>query len=101
MPGMWRRYYTRWKDATLENLDPALLELLPRLAKLCPPATVIDKRYSAFAEPKLLARLEADGHRKRLGNGRLRARDCARRSGSRVSRDRRPGRSLQFVQRRT
>jgi len=32
------------------------LELLPPLAKLCPPATVIDKtRYSAFAEPHLLS----------------------------------------------
>jgi nicotinamidase-related amidase len=38
------------------NLD--LLELMPPLAALCPPATVIDKtRYSGFAEPKLLAHL--------------------------------------------
>src|SRR3954464_5893072 len=65
MPGMWQRYYTRWKAATREHLDPALLELLPPLAKLCPPATVIDKtRYSAFSEPQLGAHLqarEADG----------------------------------------
>jgi nicotinamidase-related amidase len=65
MPGMWQRYYTRWKEATREHLDPALLELLPELAKLCPPATVINKtRYSAFAEPELLSHLqarEADG----------------------------------------
>ena len=65
MPGMWQRYYTRWKEATREHLDPALLELLPPLAKLCPPATVINKtRYSAFAEPELLSHLqarEADG----------------------------------------
>lgn len=65
MPGMWQRYYARWKTATREHLDPALLELLPPLAKLCPPATVVDKtRYSAFAEPSLLAHLqarEADG----------------------------------------
>jgi nicotinamidase-related amidase len=44
------------------NLD--LLELMPPLAALCPPATVIDKtRYSGFAETKLLAHLrerEAD-----------------------------------------
>ena len=53
MPGMWQRYYTRWKEATREHLDPALLELLPPLAKLCPPATVINKtRYSGFAEPE-------------------------------------------------
>jgi nicotinamidase-related amidase len=65
MPGTWQRYYTKWKEATREHLDPTLLELLPPLAKLCPPATVIDKsRYSAFAEPNLLAHLqarEADG----------------------------------------
>ena len=57
MPGIWQHYYTRWKEATREHLDPALLELLPPLAKLCPPATVINKtHYSAFAEPELLSR---------------------------------------------
>jgi nicotinamidase-related amidase len=64
-PGMGQRYYTRWRIATREQLDPALLELLPPLAKLCPPATTINKtRYSAFAEPQLLQHLqgrEADG----------------------------------------
>jgi nicotinamidase-related amidase len=62
MPGMWQRYYTRWREATREKLDPRLLELLPPLARLCPPATVIDKtRYSAFAEPLLLAHLQERG----------------------------------------
>jgi nicotinamidase-related amidase len=65
MPGTWQRYYTRWRDTTRERLDPALLDLLPPLARLCPPATIVDKtRYSAFAEPRLLAHLqarEADG----------------------------------------
>ena len=41
-----------------------LLELMPPLAALCPPATVIDKtRYSAFTEPRLTEHLrqrEAD-----------------------------------------
>jgi nicotinamidase-related amidase len=64
MPGMWQRYYTRWRLATRECLDLQLLELMPPLASLCPPATVIDKtRYSALAEPSLLAHLrerEAD-----------------------------------------
>lgn len=60
MPGMWQRYYTRWKAATREQLDPAMLELLPALAKLCPPAQIIDKtRYSAFTEPALLQHLQA------------------------------------------
>src|SRR3954463_6160485 len=65
MPGLWQRYYSRWKYVTRQHLDPALLELLPSLANLCPPAKIIDKtRYSAFAEPyvpELLHALEADG----------------------------------------
>ena len=64
MPGMWQRYYTRWRSATRECVDLSLLELMPPLAALCPPATVIDKtRYSGFAEPRLSAHLrerEAD-----------------------------------------
>jgi nicotinamidase-related amidase len=43
MPGMWQRYYGRWREATREKLDPGLLDLLPPLASLCPPATIIDK----------------------------------------------------------
>jgi hypothetical protein len=61
---MWQRHYTRWRAVTLECLDVSLLELMPPLATLCPPATVIDKtRYSGFVELKLLAQLrerEAD-----------------------------------------
>jgi nicotinamidase-related amidase len=58
---MWQRYYTRWKTATREALDVNLLALAPPpLAKLCPPATVVDKtRYSAFAESQLLYHLQA------------------------------------------
>jgi len=63
--GTWRRYYEKWRETTRERLDPGLLELVPPLAKLVPPATVIDKmRYSAFAEPQLLDHLRerrADG----------------------------------------
>jgi nicotinamidase-related amidase len=65
MSGMWRRYYQRWRQTTREQIDPALLELMPPLARLAPPARIIDKmRYSAFAEPGLAAHLrerEADG----------------------------------------
>jgi nicotinamidase-related amidase len=58
MPGMWRRYYTRWRVATRECLDLRLLELMSPLATLCPPATVVDKtRYSALAEPGLVEHL--------------------------------------------
>jgi Isochorismatase family len=62
MRGMWQRYYARWSEATRERLDPALLDLLPPLAGLCPPAIAINKnRYSAFAESELLAHLQARG----------------------------------------
>ena len=62
MPGMWQRYYTRWRLATRECLNLDLLELMPPLAALCPPATVNDKtHYSGFAEPKLLAHLRERG----------------------------------------
>ena len=54
----------RWRVATRERLDLQLLELMPPLAALCPPTTVIDKtRYSAFAELRLIEHLrqrEAD-----------------------------------------
>jgi nicotinamidase-related amidase len=40
MPGMWQRYYTRWRKATRQYLDVQLLDLMPPLAALCPPATV-------------------------------------------------------------
>ena len=55
---MWQHYYRRWRAATRECLDLRLLELMPPLAELCPPAKVIDKtRYSGFAEPQLLRHL--------------------------------------------
>ena len=44
--------------------DLHLLDMMPSLAALCPPSTIIHKtRYSAFAEPRLiehLRRREAD-----------------------------------------
>jgi nicotinamidase-related amidase len=65
MPGTWRLYYEKWRQATRDQLDVRLLQLMPDLGKLAPPATVIDKtRYSAFFEPLLLQHLrarEADG----------------------------------------
>jgi nicotinamidase-related amidase len=60
--GRWRAYYERWRDATLERLDPALVGLMPRLARLVPPATVFDKAvYSAFADDRLHRLLVARG----------------------------------------
>lgn len=62
LPGTWQRYYAKWRETTREHLDPRLLELVPRLARLVPPAHVIDKtRYSAFAFSKLAEHLQARG----------------------------------------
>lgn len=58
--GTWRRYYERWKSMTLEALPPGSVDLLPSLARLVPPATVIDKRvYSPWMEPDLEEQLHA------------------------------------------
>jgi nicotinamidase-related amidase len=60
LPGSWRRYYQRWVGLTLDRIDPRLLELVPPLARLAPPAAIINKRvYSPFWErelPSLLRR---------------------------------------------
>jgi nicotinamidase-related amidase len=64
MPGAWRRYYDKWAETTRARLHPQLLELVPPLGRLAPPATIIDKmRYSAFSGSGLDAHLrqrEAD-----------------------------------------
>jgi nicotinamidase-related amidase len=60
MPGMWQRYYSRWRETTRDRINPVLLELLPPLSRLSPPATIIDKtKFSAFAEPQLFSHLQA------------------------------------------
>jgi Isochorismatase family len=57
MPGSWRRYYERWRDLTQERMDPGLIQLVPPLRALAPPAEVIDKRglftffRAGFASP--------------------------------------------------
>ncbi len=62
MPGMWRPYYRRWAQATRQTIHPDLLELMPPLKALTPPAVVIDKmRYSAFAGSALLQHLNERG----------------------------------------
>jgi nicotinamidase-related amidase len=62
LPGSWRRYYRRWADLTLERIERRLLELVPPLGRLAPPAAIIDKRhYSPFTEPALLRLLREHG----------------------------------------
>ena len=41
-PGLWRDYYAKWPQARRGVIDEALLDLLPVLARLAPPAKVFD-----------------------------------------------------------
>ncbi|PDQ21727.1 cysteine hydrolase [Mesorhizobium sanjuanii] len=61
-PGTWARYYRRWAEVTLANVDPTLVELMPSLARFVPPAKVLDKRvYSPWTEGRLDALLHGSG----------------------------------------
>src|SRR5882757_4380197 len=62
MTGAWRDYYRHWRAMTRDTLDPRLLELAEPLARLCPPAHILDKAvYSAFADPRLAPALRRKG----------------------------------------
>lgn len=62
--GAWQRYYAHWRHMTGDRINPRLIELVPPLAALAPPALVIDKaHYSPFEEAAFLrtiGRLKAD-----------------------------------------
>lgn len=61
MPGMWRTYYEKWKVMTSEHLPPELVDIVPSLRKLIPPARVFDKRtYSPWIDGRLKAALSGD-----------------------------------------
>lgn len=61
-PGTWARYYQRWAEVTLSNLDPGLVELIPSLGRYAPPAKILDKHvYSPWTEGKLDATLRGSG----------------------------------------
>jgi nicotinamidase-related amidase len=60
--GSWRRYYERWPDVTLEAIDSELVDLVPELRRLTPPAPVFDKRvYSPWASTPLHGTLQGAG----------------------------------------
>jgi nicotinamidase-related amidase len=57
--GVWKAYYEKWECVTRDKVDPALLELMPALARFVPPATVIDRQtYCAFTNGRLQAFLD-------------------------------------------
>ena len=58
--GTWKRYYERWRSVTTEELPPDMLDLLPPLQALVPPAEILDKTvYSPWLDPELDRRFEA------------------------------------------
>jgi nicotinamidase-related amidase len=58
--GGWRRYYERWRKMTRDEIDPALLDLLPEFTEFVPPAWVFDKTvYSPWFDGRLHAALQA------------------------------------------
>jgi nicotinamidase-related amidase len=62
LPGMWQRYYRFWREVTLDRIDPRLLDLLPPLADMAPPAVILDRPfYSAFSTPRMLQCLSQRG----------------------------------------
>jgi nicotinamidase-related amidase len=59
-PGAWQRYYSRWPRYTVDAAGTPLLQIVPELAALNPPAVVVDKStYSAFSSRELVRRLRA------------------------------------------
>jgi nicotinamidase-related amidase len=60
--GMWRRYYRRWASMTVEELGPAMIDLVPELAAFVPPARVVDKFvYSPWSGSSLHTSLRSVG----------------------------------------
>ncbi len=54
MEGMWRVYYEKWRMMTREHLDPGLVDLIPSLKLLVPPAGIFDKTtYSPWISGEL------------------------------------------------
>ena len=60
--GTWARYYRRWANVTLAQIDVGLIDLVPQLARFVPPARQLDKHvYSPWTEGQLDALLNGTG----------------------------------------
>jgi len=54
LPGSWQRYYRRWSDMTLSQMENRLIELVSDLRRFVPPAIVVDKQvYSPWSAGQL------------------------------------------------
>jgi nicotinamidase-related amidase len=62
MPGMWKSYYEKWEEMTRGVLETPLLDVVPDLAHLVPPARIFDKMtYSPWTSGELHSALAKDG----------------------------------------
>lgn len=62
MPGMWKAYYQKWHEMTRAELATELLDIVPGLAHLVPPARIFDKlTYSPWTSGHLHQQLHAEG----------------------------------------
>jgi nicotinamidase-related amidase len=62
MPGTWRSYYKKWDTMTLDRLGPDMVDLVPLLKALVPPARIFDKMtYSPWTTGDLHRVLAGEG----------------------------------------
>jgi nicotinamidase-related amidase len=62
MPGMWRSYYEKWDNMTVDRLGQDMVDLVPSLRALVPPARVFDKMtYSPWTTGELHRVLAGEG----------------------------------------
>ncbi|MBD8665818.1 cysteine hydrolase [Rhizobium sp. CFBP 8752] len=62
MPGMWRSYYEKWDNMTLDRLGQDMVDLVPSLKALVPPARIFDKMtYSPWTSGELHRVLAGEG----------------------------------------
>ena len=60
--GAWKRYWSRWSEMTLDELDAELVDLVPQLSHFAPPARLLDKKvYSPWLGTTLHADLMLAG----------------------------------------
>jgi len=62
MTGMWRIYYEKWSEMTYDRLGPDMVDLLPALKTLTPPARIFNKMtYSPWIDGRLHGLLSKEG----------------------------------------
>lgn len=59
--GMWRQYYEKWEAMTFKRLGAEMIDILPSLRRMVPPARLFDKMtYSPWATGELHQVLAAE-----------------------------------------